>query len=113
MARAVQAETIERQGELPAALIRIIGLRRDTYVEFQFSLGDEVLTVELILPFVAFAEFCAARQARVLPPSPEIGEAIERLAWRLRRPDLFHLLGYASPRVLGAADAASQSTLQK
>jgi phenol hydroxylase P0 protein len=110
MAQVKKSGEVEIQGRFPTAFIRIIGLRRDAYAEFAFSLGDDTLTVELILPFVAFAEFCAARQARLLAPSAEIGEAIERLAWRLHRPELFRLLGYNSPRLQGTADAASAAT---
>ncbi len=91
-----QQGTWERQGGLPVCRVRITGLRRDTYVEFEFSLGDDTLSVELILPFAAFAEFRAERRAQVLPPAPHVADAIERLAWRLRRPDLFRLLGYTA-----------------
>lgn len=89
-------QATSQQRGLPAARVRVTGLRRDAYVEFEFSLGDDVLSVELILPFAAFAEFRAERQARVLPPEPPVAAAIERLAWRLHRPDLFRLLGYTT-----------------
>jgi phenol/toluene 2-monooxygenase (NADH) P0/A0 len=94
MAQATEATPKHDTGGLPPARVRVTGLRRDAYAEFAFTLGDDTLTVELILPFAAFAEFRAARQARVLPPEPEVGAAIERLAWRLHRPELFRQLGY-------------------
>lgn len=102
MARAEWEKAIERN-EAPPARVRVTGLRRDAYAEFTFSLGDKALTVELILPFAAFGEFCAERRADVLPPAPKVGEAIERLAWRLRRPELYRLLGYIPPQVRASA----------
>ena len=39
--------------------VRIIGTRLGKYVEFEFSVNDADLAVELILPFEAFDEFCA------------------------------------------------------
>jgi phenol hydroxylase P0 protein len=95
MGRAGWEEAVEH-GTAPPARVRIIGLRRDAYVEFVFSLGDDTLTVELILPFAGFAEFYAQRRATIAPPAPDIGEQIERLAWRLHRPELFRQLGYNS-----------------
>ena len=41
--------------------VRIIGTRLGKYVEFEFSVNDADLAVELILPFEAFDEFCACR----------------------------------------------------
>lgn len=111
MARANWVDAAKQRGELPQASIRIIGIRRDAYVEFEFSLGDKTLTIELILPFAAFAEYRARYQAKILPPKPEIAEAIERLSWRLRRPDLFTLLGY-TPHVVAAGQPEPPTVLQ-
>lgn len=48
--------------------VRVLGTRLDRYVEFEFSLNDPDLTVELVMPFAAFDEFCTAHGARVLEP---------------------------------------------
>jgi len=73
---------------LGQAYVRVTGTRLDRYVEFEFSVNDADLTVELILPFAAFDEFCRQRGATVLPPEPEAAQELEKLAWRTRQPGL-------------------------
>lgn len=45
-----------------ARFVRITGEARGGYIEFQFAIGDPSLTLEMILPPVAFAEFCASNE---------------------------------------------------
>ena len=68
--------------------VRVTGVRSGRYVEFEFSVNDADLTVELILPFDAFDEFCALQEAVRLPPAEEIAGEYEKLAWRSRQPGL-------------------------
>jgi phenol hydroxylase P0 protein len=68
--------------------VRIIGTRLGKYVEFEFSVNDADLAVELILPFEAFDEFCALQNAAVLPPDSAVAGQLEQLAWRSRQPGL-------------------------
>jgi hypothetical protein len=71
---------------LPAmtAYVRVMGVRNDRFVEFEFSLNDDDLTVELILPLQAFDEFCRRYDAVVL----DDGGALQgRGAGLYRRPD--------------------------
>jgi len=68
--------------------VRVTGTRLDRYVEFEFSVNDADLTVELILPFTAFDEFCSLQEAVVLPPEPTAAGELELLAWRSRQPGL-------------------------
>lgn len=42
--------------------VRVTGAH-DGFVEFDFSIGDPDITVELILPRPAFEEFCRANKA--------------------------------------------------
>lgn len=55
--------------EMPALLdinkrwVRVTGVQGD-FVLFNFTIGDPDLTVELILPFPAFLEFCATNHAQ-------------------------------------------------
>lgn len=72
------------------AHVRILGVRGGKFIEFEYSLDDGVLAVELILPPKAFEEFCLARGADVLPPDPETAESIERMSWRAGQPGLLH-----------------------
>lgn len=80
--------------------IRVTGSRLDRYVEFEFSVNDQDLTVELVLPFSAFDEFCELQQAVVLPVPPELVADLERQAWRARQPGLLR-------RVKNAAEDAA------
>ncbi|MGO9391752.1 phenol hydroxylase subunit [Rhodoblastus sp.] len=68
--------------------VRVTGARLDKYVEFEFSVNDADLTVELILPFAAFDEFCRLQNVTVLPPEPAAAARLEQLAWRSRQPGL-------------------------
>jgi len=68
---------------------RILGVRLGRFVEFEYSLDDGLLSIELILPLAAFQEFCRARDATVLAPAePEQASQLERLAWREKQPGL-------------------------
>lgn len=75
------------------ARVRVLGTRLGRFVEFEFSIGDDDLAVELILPTKAFAEFCIARSAVVLPPDPETAEVLEQMAWRAGHPGLLRRTG--------------------
>lgn len=75
-------------GTVMQTFVRVIGSRLDSYVEFEFSVNDPDLTVELILPFQAFEDFCERQGAIVLPPAPEVADALDRQAWRLHQPGL-------------------------
>lgn len=61
------------------AFVRVTGMRLGRYVEFEFSLNDADLTVELVMPPAAFQEFCAAQKATVLPPADAAAGALAGL----------------------------------
>lgn len=69
------------------------------FVEFEYALGDGVLSVELILPPAAFEEFCRSQHAVVLPLASETAQDLARLAWRSGHPGLLrHTAGDDSDR---------------
>jgi len=70
------------------AYVRILGTRLGRFVEFEFSLGDGDLAVELILPLLAFEEFRKAQNAILLAPAESIAAELDRLAWRAGQPGL-------------------------
>jgi phenol hydroxylase P0 protein len=71
------------------AFARVLGIRLDRFVEFEYSLDDGLLAVELILPLVAFHEFCRAQNATILPSAEqEKASDLERLAWREKQPGM-------------------------
>ncbi len=62
--------------------VRVTNPDRHGFVEFQFSLGDPTLYLEMTLPQVAFQQFCRAHGARRL--SAAEGEAVDQAEdkWR-------------------------------
>lgn len=48
--------------------VRLSGERPNGFVEFEFAIGEPEIFVEMILPRVAFAEFCATNRVEMLPP---------------------------------------------
>ena len=76
--------------------VRVTELRPSGLISFEFSVGEPEIFVELILPALAFIEFCARNQVVFLPS--EDGEALEsvqhnpegELHWRLR--DVQHIV---------------------
>ncbi len=77
------------QSETPLKkFVRVTGVRSGRYVEFEFSVNDADLTVELILQFAAFEEFCTLQEAVRLTPEAGVAGELEKLAWRVRQPGL-------------------------
>lgn len=70
------------------ARVRILGTRLGRFVEFEYSLGDGDLSIELILPPKALEEFCREHSAVVLRPDARTAEAVEQIAWRAGHPGL-------------------------
>ncbi len=67
--------------------VRPTGRTRHGFVEFQFSIGDPALYLQMILPEQAFAEFCASQRAVFL--SAEQARDVDRglARWRHGDPD--------------------------
>ena len=66
--------------------VRVTEQVRSDFVEFQFSIGDPTLYLEMILPPAAFAEFCATNQVIYL--NAEQGRMVDadRQKWRVGCP---------------------------
>lgn len=66
-----------KPAQLGKTYIRILGRPLGRFIEFEFILNDEDLTVELVMPEHDFAEFCAYYDATLLPSEGgEGGEVI-------------------------------------
>lgn len=61
---------------------RVTGVRRDLFVEFDFIVGDPTLSVELILPFPAFQEFCSVNDVELLATDDDAIAAYAQLCAR-------------------------------
>ena len=68
--------------EMTEKYVRIKGIVRDAYVEFDFAIGDPTLFVELVLPITAFQDFCDKNQVKTLSPEQcrQIDKEMEK--WR-------------------------------
>lgn len=77
------------EGILGRSFVRVLGTRLGRFVEFEFSVNGPDLSVELVMPFAAFEEFCRDNKVTVLPPAAEAASMLEQLAWRDGRPGLY------------------------
>jgi len=66
--------------------VRITGIRNEKFVEFDFSVGDPTLYIELVLPFSQFAKFCKQYKPKELTPEQEAMVDYDRLKWRYGQP---------------------------
>ncbi|KAB7627381.1 phenol hydroxylase subunit [Alkalilimnicola sp. S0819] len=62
--------------------VRVTDRRLDGFVEFDFSVGDPELYVELILPQAAFQEFCRANRVEHLSEAAAQRVDMDRKKWR-------------------------------
>jgi phenol hydroxylase P0 protein len=68
--------------------VRITGTRGDKFVEFDFSIGDPLMYVELMLPPDAFKAFCAHNNVTFLSKEQEALVDEDRSKWRYGQPGL-------------------------
>jgi phenol hydroxylase P0 protein len=61
--------------------VRVTARREDGYVEFDFSVGDADLAVELILTSTMFEQFCAANAVTAIDQDDEQMD-VARERWR-------------------------------
>ncbi|HPE62182.1 MAG TPA: phenol hydroxylase subunit [Thiolinea sp.] len=66
--------------------VRVTGVRNNRFVEFDFSIGDPTLFVELMLPFEQFRQFCTRQNARELSTEQQAQVDYDRLKWRYGQP---------------------------
>jgi len=66
--------------------VRVTGVRNGRFVEFDFSIGDPNLFVELILPFDQFKAFCKKHNTQDLTEEQQAQVDLESLKWRYGQP---------------------------
>lgn len=80
-----------RQGETRAdgatRYVRVTNENHNGYVEFQFSIGDPGLYLEMTLPPEAFAEFCARHRAVHLTEAQARAVDEDERKWRFGNND--------------------------
>ena len=65
--------------------VRVTNEDAHGFVEFQFSIGDPNLYLEMTLPQTAFEEFCATQNAQMLTPDQARAVDATELKWRYGR----------------------------
>ncbi|MHA3058731.1 phenol hydroxylase subunit [Acinetobacter sp. ANC 5584] len=68
--------------------VHITGTQRNRFVEFEFSIGDPELAVEMIMPFAAFEEFCQRHHVKNLSHDEIAQLEYERMKWRFGLPGI-------------------------
>lgn len=66
--------------------VRVTNVLHNKFVEFEFSIGDPTLCVELVLPFQEFAEFRDRHNAQELTAEQVDQVEFDRLKWRYGQP---------------------------
>ncbi|MGE8561181.1 MAG: phenol hydroxylase subunit [Acinetobacter sp.] len=72
----------------PTCFIHITGTQREKYIEFEFSIDDPELAVEMIMPVKAFDEFCMQHQVQHLTADEVCKLEYERMKWRFGQPGI-------------------------
>lgn len=62
--------------------VRVRRMRDDGFVEFDFSIADPALYVELILPTTAFNEFCNSNHVTFIDDDRAAAIDADRRRWR-------------------------------
>lgn len=69
--------------------VRVLGTLPNGMIEFEFSVGEPEMAVELVMPKAAFDEFCAANQVELIVgpvPVPADREAADAdFHWNLHQ----------------------------
>ena len=66
--------------------VRVTKVLHDKYVEFEFSIGDPTINVELVLPFEHFTKFCKDNDALQMTTEQEALVEYDKLKWRMGAP---------------------------
>ncbi|WP_041065965.1 phenol hydroxylase subunit [Thiolapillus brandeum] len=66
--------------------VHITNVRPDGFIEFDFSIGEPEIYVELVLPWQAFEAFCAHNQVKHLTAEEAANVEYDRLKWRYGKP---------------------------
>ena len=67
--------------------VRVTNIRNNQFVEFDFSLDDPTIFIELVMPFDMYKAFCKKHNAIELTPEQEAQVDLDTLKWRYGEPD--------------------------
>jgi len=80
----ISSSTFDQKSE---AHVRVTNIRNNQFVEFDFSLDDPTIFIELVLPFDMYKAFCRKHNAVELTPEQEAQVDLDTLKWRYGEPD--------------------------
>ncbi len=81
-------EQVERNFDISKNYVRITGIRDNRLIEFDFSIGEPEMYVELVLPFPAFEEFCAHNKVTHMTRKEAALVDYDRMKWRYGKPGI-------------------------
>lgn len=73
--------------------VRVTSRDRPGLVEFNFSINDPTLYLEMILPVLAFEDFCRSNQVRFLTDEQAEAVAKQQEKWRYGEDDNVYMTG--------------------
>jgi len=68
--------------------VRITGIKKNNLIEFDFAIGEPEIYVELVLPFMAYQEFCANNNVINMTAEEAASVDYDRLKWRYGQPGI-------------------------
>lgn len=69
--------------------VRVFGIRKGKFLEFEFTMGCEELTIELIMPYAIFKEFCETNHVAEINCDISVRAEFDRLSGGAL-PKLYH-----------------------
>lgn len=60
--------------------VRVFGIRKEKFLEFCFTVGCEELTIELVMPYPAFKEFCETNHVAEIDCDVDLKDDFDRLS---------------------------------
>jgi len=82
------AEPVPRDFDVTRRYVRVRERRDDGFVEFDFSIGDPGLSVELVMSAPDYESFCATHHVFHLSDDEAEALDLEQLKWRYGQPGL-------------------------
>ncbi|SAK86456.1 phenol hydroxylase subunit [Caballeronia pedi] len=77
-----------RAFDITRRFVRFREQRDDGFVEFDFSIGDPALSVELVMPLREYQSFCRANRVIHLTRDEGVQLDLDQAKWRYGQPGL-------------------------
>ena len=83
-------KTGKRIFDISKRYVRITGIINNKLIEFDFSIGEPEMYIELVLPFQAFQDFCANNHVEHLNAEDAALVDYDKMKWRYGQPGVSH-----------------------